>query len=350
MSDWKEMREEDNFRLVVPSTAYSFERYGAAFYQIAYTPPSSSGGADPNLHVPEVYAYQPADAIWKTMGVKPPESNKLVGPLVPGTGKEYKAWKAADDKQQASYRELNQAIGAFNKDLRSRMVGEWSIYDGTEQIARTKVTKSDPGMIHIGGKLRFNSQAVNNRNSQIIAGGDNTGNKVLGTQAVNNGVSGIQTVTTTGTGSYTFIKSFSTRADERREQSIPYEGQSIQTSFTLDITPTNGIGAQQDKTLKSIAVLGDMVVRTSNPDTSLPASGLFVAGNDRYLIATDPQLIHYRSWLSSDDMLTRLSHDPDLAMKRIGDGFYEQQLVQQQIQKAIGQRYPGNTTSNEAHY
>src|SRR5450830_1768147 len=234
------------------------------------------------------------------------------------------------------------------------MVSEWTIYDGTEQIARTKVTRSDPAMITTGGNLRFNSQTVNNRNSQIIAGGDNTGNNVLGTKPVNNGMAGTQVVTTTGEAKYTYIKSHRFSADDRRYDDRPYEGQSVQTSFVLDITPTNGSGAQQDKTLKNTpsTVPGNasIVVRTSNPDITLPNNALFVPGNNRYLIATDPQFANYRTWLSSDFMLTQLSQDPNLVMKRIGDGFYEQLLVQQQIQKAIGQRYAGNTTSNEAQY
>jgi filamentous hemagglutinin len=235
-----------------------------------------------------------------------------------------------------------------------QMVSEWTIYDGTEQITRTKVTRSDPGMINIGGNLRFNSQAVNNRNSQIIAGGDNTGNNVLGTKPVNNGMVGTQVVTTTGSAKYTYIKSHRFSADDRRYDDRPYEGQSIQTSFVLDITPTNGSGAQQDKTLKNTpsTVPGNasIVVRTSNPDITLPNNALFVPGNNRYLIATDPQFANYRTWLSSDFMLTQLSQDPNLVMKRIGDGFYEQLLVQQQIQKAIGQRYAGNYANNEAQY
>ncbi|MBP0597384.1 hemagglutinin repeat-containing protein [Herbaspirillum sp. LeCh32-8] len=233
-------------------------------------------------------------------------------------------------------------------------VREWTIYDGTEQIARTKVTKSDPGLINIGGNLRFNSQSVNNRNSQIIAGGDNTGSNVLGTKPVNNGITGTQVVTTTGVAKYTYIKSHSFSADDRRYDDRPYEGQSIQTSFVLDITPTDGTGAQQDRTLKNTpsAVSGSagVVVRTSNPNITLPNSALFVPGNNRYLIATDPQFANYRSWLSSDFMLTQLSQDPNVVMKRLGDGFYEQLLVQQQIQKAIGQRYAGNYANNEAQY
>jgi len=378
-ADWKDMGNEDNYRLVLPSSTYTFARYGAALYQAAYTPASSTGGGDysPVIYFPEVFAYQPTAAIWQTMGVTPPESKTLVGSapvapgrqecsgetcyFVPGTPEQqsawqvaYATWQIAHDKQIASYKSLDNAITAFNNNLNSRMVSEWTIYDGTEQIARTKVTRSAPAMITTGGNLRFNSQTVNNRNSQIVAGGDNTGNNVLGTKPVNNGMAGTQVVTTTGSAKYTYVKSHSLDPDDRRYDGRPYEGQSIQTSFVLDITPTNGSGAQQDKTLKNTpsTVPGNasIVVRTSNPDITLPDNALFVPGNNRYLVATDPQFANYRSWLSSDFMLTQLSQDPNLVTKRIGDGFYEQLLVQQQIQKAIGQRYAGNTTSNEAQY
>lgn len=346
VSDWRQMGDEDNFRLVLPSSAYPFERYGAAFY------PAASAAS-----------VSPADAIWQTMGVTAPA---LAGPAPVAPGRSgtpeqqvawqeaYANWQAAYDIQVASYQSLNNAITAFNNDLKGRMISEWTIYAGTEQITRTKVLHSDPGMIHVGGNLRFNSQAVNNRNSQIIAGGDHSGNSVLGTRPVNNGETGTQIVTSVGEASYTYIKSHRFKADDRRYDARPYESQSIQTSFALDITPTNGSGAQQDRTLKSTASAVDgnagMVVRTSNPDIALPDSALFVPGNERYLIATDPQFTNDRIWLGSDAMLSQLGQDPALAMKRIGDGFYEQQLVQQQIQKAIGQRYAGNYSNNEEQY
>ncbi|WP_034377783.1 hypothetical protein [Herbaspirillum rubrisubalbicans] len=37
-------------------------------------------------------------------------------------------------------------------------------------------------------------------------------------------------------------------------------------------------------------------------------------------------------------------------MRQLGDGFYEQQLIQRQIQEATGQRYLRGFNSNEAQY
>ena len=372
--DWRNMNDDANYRLVLPSATYPFARYGAGFYQMPYTPGGSSGGGgdrEPNVY-PEVYAYPPTDPVWAIMGVAPPVSATLIGPApqqpgreqcngdscyyVPGSPAETAAWQAAmgdweqaHGQQQASYQALNRAVVAFNNDLNGRMQSAWTIYDGTEQIARTKVLRSDPGMIQIGGHLRLNGDTVNNANSQIIAGGD-----LSGTQVSNTGLQGSQTVTSVGQASYTFLRSHAVQSDDRRYESRDYQGQTLQTSFPLDITPTDGRGAQQDKTIKSTpskAADGDgKVVRTSNPELSLPDSALYRPGNERYLIATDLQFTNYRNWLSSDAMLNQLQFDPATVLKRLGDGYYEQQLVQQQIQKAIGQRYLGDYSSNEAQY
>ncbi|WP_260436552.1 hypothetical protein [Burkholderia sp. Bp9004] len=41
-------------------------------------------------------------------------------------------------------------------------------------------------------------------------------------------------------------------------------------------------------------------------------------------------------------MLDALKVDPNTVLKRIGDGFYEQQLIQQQIIQTTGQRFIGD--------
>jgi len=38
-------------------------------------------------------------------------------------------------------------------------------------------------------------------------------------------------------------------------------------------------------------------------------------------------------------MLSQLSHDPATMQKRLGDGFYEQKLIREQINQLTGQRF-----------
>ena len=69
-----------------------------------------------------------------------------------------------------------------------------------------------------------------------------------------------------------------------------------------------------------------------------------------YLVQTDPAFTNYRQWLSSDYTLKSLSQDPSVTQKRLGDGFYEQQLIREQVAQLTGQRFFGNYTSDEQQY
>lgn len=69
-----------------------------------------------------------------------------------------------------------------------------------------------------------------------------------------------------------------------------------------------------------------------------------------YLIETDPQFANYRDWLSSDYMMQQLSFDPAITQKRLGDGFYEQRLVREQIAELTGRRFLEGHANDEAQY
>ncbi|MET3442248.1 filamentous hemagglutinin [Variovorax paradoxus] len=95
-----------------------------------------------------------------------------------------------------------------------------------------------------------------------------------------------------------------------------------------------------------------MVVRTSVPNTSIPNASLFNihAGPGRYLIETDPRFANYRQWLSSDYLLNNLGQDPNNILKRLGDGFYEQKLIREQVAQLTGYRYLDGFNNDEDQY
>lgn len=96
-----------------------------------------------------------------------------------------------------------------------------------------------------------------------------------------------------------------------------------------------------------------VIVRAVSSGPALPGSSLYVihAQNGNHpLVETDPAFTNRRNWLSSDYMLQALSLDPALQQKRLGDGFYEQQLIQQQIGQLTGRRFLGDYTSNDEQY
>ena len=72
------------------------------------------------------------------------------------------------------------------------------------------------------------------------------------------------------------------------------------------------------------------------------------SNSHKYLIETNPELTSLKSFLSSDYLLGLLGYDPDQAQKRLGDGLYEQRLIQQAVVARTGQRFIDGMASDEA--
>ncbi|WP_256212901.1 DUF637 domain-containing protein [Pseudomonas sp. URIL14HWK12:I7] len=70
----------------------------------------------------------------------------------------------------------------------------------------------------------------------------------------------------------------------------------------------------------------------------------------KYLIETNPALTDLRKFMSSDYLLDNLGYDPDTSWKRLGDGLYEQRLIQQAVLARTGQRFIAGQTSDEGMF
>ncbi|WHS61092.1 hemagglutinin repeat-containing protein [Pseudomonas sp. G2-4] len=81
----------------------------------------------------------------------------------------------------------------------------------------------------------------------------------------------------------------------------------------------------------------------------LPDSS-FRTNPQKYLIETNPALTDMRRFMSSDYLLANLGYDPDVAAKRLGDGFYEQRLIQQAVIARTGQRFLDGQTSDDGMF
>lgn len=96
-----------------------------------------------------------------------------------------------------------------------------------------------------------------------------------------------------------------------------------------------------------------LVVRTTTPDTGIPTASLFrtlPGPASHYLVETDPAFASYRNWLSSDYLLNALSYDPATVTKRLGDGFYEQRLIREQVAQLTGYRYLEGSKDDQDQY
>lgn len=109
------------------------------------------------------------------------------------------------------------------------------------------------------------------------------------------------------------------------------------------------LGRQQ-----AVAASGDdpRLVVTTAPNTAPPSASLFNVDANRgsYLVETDPRFASYRDWLSSDYLLQRAGYEPSQTQKRLGDGFYEQKLVREQIGQLTGRRFLTGHASDEDQY
>ncbi|WP_372380320.1 hemagglutinin repeat-containing protein [Xanthomonas sp. NCPPB 1062] len=118
-----------------------------------------------------------------------------------------------------------------------------------------------------------------------------------------------------------------------------------QTSLTQIDLPIGGLyrlsnGAATDRTAMGRAAIGLGGInawRSNGPGR-------------RYLIETDPRFVNYDNFISSDFLLDKLGVDPEWTQTRLGDGFYEQRLVLDQITQLTGRRYLSNYADGVAQY
>ncbi|MEX5770480.1 putative member of ShlA/HecA/FhaA exoprotein family [Acinetobacter baumannii] len=117
----------------------------------------------------------------------------------------------------------------------------------------------------------------------------------------------------------------------------------------------SGVSTSDQATAPDQAGTGEQLeIRTiNNNNIKVANNALYRTGADSkagYLIETDPNFTNYNQWLSSDYMLNALGLDPALQQKRLGDGFYEQRMVQDQVANLTGYRFLEGYASDEEQY
>ncbi|MEF2241697.1 hemagglutinin repeat-containing protein [Xanthomonas arboricola] len=128
------------------------------------------------------------------------------------------------------------------------------------------------------------------------------------------------------------------------------------------IPVTNIVGSGQTSLTQVDLPIGGLYRLTGGTGTDLTAMGRAANGlgginawrsngpGRRYLIETDPRFVNYDNFISSDFLLDKLGVDPEWTQTRLGDGFYEQRLVLDQITQLTGRRYLGNYADGVAQY
>ncbi|WP_232449889.1 two-partner secretion domain-containing protein [Burkholderia ubonensis] len=86
---------------------------------------------------------------------------------------------------------------------------------------------------------------------------------------------------------------------------------------------------------------------------TLPQGGLFkptIAPNAPYVIETNPAFTNQKNFISSDYFFQQIGVDLTHIPKRLGDGFYEQQLVRNEITSLTGKAVLGPYTDTQSMY
>jgi len=126
-----------------------------------------------------------------------------------------------------------------------------------------------------------------------------------------------------------------------------------QGAVTTTTGTINGTGGAAAAAAVSGAVRNVDGARAALLSPVLPTSGLYKVGDtpgQSYLVQTDPRFTSYGTFISSDYMLNLLGINPEQTQKRLGDGFYETQLVQNQVTSLTGRKYLPGDTSAEQQY
>ena len=262
----------------------------------------------------------------------------------------------------------------------------WLAYRYTRTTTETQVLTSAPGEILSGGAMTLGADAVLNDDSRIVAGGTLTATAAT---IENRETAGERKITDAGTvTSYwrdhekgrddtgrstaaynppTTVQTISLGTGAYAGHSAPGGSGTTVASLTLGGVGQNADGASGSavapngvhavaRIVEVNALNGSgpaMVVRSISPNLSLPGSSLYRHSPNptaHYLIETDPAFASYRTWLTSDYMLQQLALDPATTQKRLGDGFYEQRLIREQVAQLTGRRFLDGYADDEAQY
>lgn len=204
-------------------------------------------------------------------------------------------------------------------------------YDRTREV--DTVDTSNPGRIISGGNLHMDVDHMVNEASQISAVGDITG--TVGHYEQSN-PKGNEYITEEGTAT-----SFSRHYKKGWDTTYIREAKYKNTKVNPKDVPVAVYGGHVENSKSDAAVdaslLNSMSQLSTNPNTS-------------YVIETDPNFTNRRNFLSSDYVLSRLKLDPMNIQKRLGDGYYEQQLVMQEIMRQTGKSRLQSGLSAEEQY
>ncbi len=204
---------------------------------------------------------------------------------------------------------------------------DYTFYQYTASTSVTELVSSRAGRIIAGGNASLTGN-LDNDNSRILAGGTLTHS---GGTLTNTATPGIRTTTYNGWAEF--------RDWDGNDEELEFGGH-----YPFSPAPTI---TQFDL---GIARLDEHASPAIGSAPGGLGSLFALSPTAAYLIETDPRFAGYRNWLSSDYLRNQFAIDPSITQKRLGDGFYEQRLITEQIAQLTGRRFLDGYADDEAQY
>ena len=254
---------------------------------------------------------------------------------------------------------------AYNKEMDKdeNRVHKFTIIRTETEHTHKEVTHDDPGVISSGGDV-VTTGILHNDNSKVISGGTvQTKGRI---ENISDSISDKTFITGTTQESKTVRKWKSHGVRHKRRRVWDREVYMTPTITEANVKPIGAIKEHAEDTLSKATIarvndsldpygLGGGKGKESHTidGLSLPTEALYQIHPDitaNALIETDSAFTNRKNFLSSQYMIDALANDPERRLKRLGDGFYEQQLINDQIVSATGKQYLEGYTDNEAEY
>lgn len=109
------------------------------------------------------------------------------------------------------------------------------------------------------------------------------------------------------------------------------------------------VGGVASTVLKDLQTPLQQTPKEALPEIVLPQGGLYIVNKQpesKYLVETNPKFANFQTFVSSDYLLKDKLHlKPEEIDKRLGDGFYEQKLIGEQLENLTGKQYLGGYTN-----
>ena len=254
---------------------------------------------------------------------------------------------------------------AYNKEMDKdeNRVHKFTIIRSETEHTHKEITNDDPGVISSGGDI-VTTGILHNDNSKVISGGTvQTKGQI---ENISDSMSDKSFITGTTQESKTIRKRKSHGVRHKRRRVWDQEVYMTPTIIETNVKPIGTVKEHAEDTLSKSTIakvndsldpygLGGGKGKESHTidGLSLPTEALYQIHPDitaNALIETDSAFTNRKNFLSSQYMIDALANDPERRLKRLGDGFYEQQLINDQIVSATGKQYLEGYTDNEAEY